>query len=181
MTNQNVAPGRQDSTSTWLGTVLFLVFVVLLAATIMVPRTPVGERDFLHSVHFSTGLTILVLIVWRFVHLRGKGRVRPPENMPAAAFGFSRMILNAILLTFVVTTFLGFAYAWSNGHEVIIYGIQLPHLVPKSYEIKNFAGYFHSTLGFYYMGVAALWLVVGVVHHVRYRCGLLRLFPGSRV
>ena len=59
--------------------------------------------------------------------------------------------------------------------------MRLPTLIPESYPLRAFGGYFHSAFGFYYLGLVALWLVVGVYQHIRYRAGLLRLLPGSRV
>ncbi len=80
-----------------------------------------------------------------------------------------------------MTAVIGFAYAWSNGHHVSIYGLPLPQIVPESYPIRTTMGYFHSALGFYYIAVIGLWLIVGVYHHARYGCGLLRLMPGPRI
>ncbi len=86
-----------------------------------------------------------------------------------------------LLLTFAATASIGFVYAWSDGQDVSLFSIPVPALLPESFALRTAMGYCHSALGFYYIGVLILWFVVGLYQHLRYRCGLLRLFPGSRV
>ena len=69
----------------------------------------------------------------------------------------------------------------AEGREVVTFGIQLPRLVAKSESLRMTTGYLHSALGFYYMMLFSIWFVFGVYQHIRYRAGLLRLLPGSRV
>ena len=175
------AAGRQDARATLLGWAMSIAFAALFVVIVTVPRTPIDERDLLHALHSTLGLTVMVLVIWRFIHARKQGPLLPPPGMPASAFGFSRMILGALFATFAVTSVIGFAYAWGSGQHVVLFGLTLPQIIPESAAIRIAAGYFHSVLGFFYMGVIGLWLLVGVIHHLRYRSGLLRLFPGARV
>ena len=135
----------------------------------------------LRAFHYTLGLSVWVLVVARLYWWWRGPRPAPPAGLPAAAFAFSRAILLALLLTFFVTGMIGVIYAFADGQPVSLYGLHLPKLIPESYPLRAFGGYFHSAFGFYYLGLVALWLLVGLFQHVRYRAGLLRLLPGSRI
>jgi cytochrome b561 len=123
----------------------------------------------------------MVLVALRLYWWAKAPRPSPPPGLPVDAFAFSRAILLALLFTFATTGLIGFGYAWSDGQHVSLFAIPVPALGPESSSLRATTGYFHSALGFYYIGLLILWLVVGVYQHWRYGCGLMRLFPGSRV
>lgn len=182
--SEPLAAGRQDSFSTLLGVLIFVVFSYLFYDTIMIPETPLDPPDarlILRAFHYTFGLSVWSLVAIRLYWWWRGPRPSSPPGLPPAAFAFSRAILFALLLTFFVTAIIGAMYAYADGQPVSFYGIHLPAVVPESYSVRVFSGYFHSAFGFYYLGLVALWLLVGVYQHVRYRAGLLRLLPGSRV
>ena len=100
---------------------------------------------------------------------------------PPASFSFNRIMLIAIYLTFLVNGIVGFFYAWAEGRDVVTFGLVLPRLADKSESLRMTMGYAHSSLGFYYMMLFSIWLAYGLYQHFRYRVGLMRLLPGSRV
>ncbi len=102
-------------------------------------------------------------------------------GLPAASFAFNRAILFALILVYGVEGFIGFAYSWGIGHHVTVLGIPVPSLMAKSEPTRMSMGYFHSALGFYYLMLFSIWLAFGCYQHLRYKVGLRRLFPGSRV
>ena len=183
MTN-SLQPGRQDSLATLLGALIFAVFTYLFYDTVMIPQSPLDPPDarlVLRAFHYTLGLSVWALVVARLYWWWRGPRLAAPAGLPAAAFAFSRAILLALLLTFFVTGMVGVLYAFADGQPVSLYGLHLPKLIPESYPLRAFGGYFHSAFGFYYLGLVALWLLVGLYQHVRYRAGLLRLLPGSRI
>ena len=183
MTN-SLQPGRQDSLATLLGALIFAVFTYLFYDTVMIPQSPLDPPDarlVLRAFHYTLGLSVWALVVARLYWWWRGPRLAAPAGLPAAAFAFSRAILLALLLTFFVTGMVGVLYAFADGQPVSLYGFLLPKLIPESYPLRAFGGYFHSAFGFYYLGLVALWLLVGLYQHVRYRAGLLRLLPGSRI
>ncbi|MEZ5566370.1 MAG: hypothetical protein R3F24_13105 [Gammaproteobacteria bacterium] len=176
--------GRQDSTSTLIGALIFTVFTYLLYDTVAIPTTPLdppGARMALRAFHYTLGLSVWLLVAIRLYWWRRAPRPLPPAGLPPAAFAFSRAILLALLLTFFVTGMIGVIYAFADGQPVSFYGFHLPVLIPESYPLRTFGGYFHSAFGFYYLALIGLWILVGIYQHLRYRAGLLRLLPGSRV
>lgn len=164
-----------------MGWALAVVFTVLLVNIVMLPRTALDQRDMLRLVHDSLGLVLAVLAairLWWF--LRDPAPI-PPPHLPASSFAFNRAILVALCLVFLTTGIIGFFYAWGEGRDVVLFGIRLPHLVAKSETVRIPMGYLHSTLGFYYIMLFCIWLGFGCYQHLRYRVGLRRLLPGSRI
>lgn len=183
MTEQ-LAAGRQDSVATLLGALIFAIFTYLFYDTVAIPQTPLEPLDarlVLRAFHYTLGLSVWALVVVRLYWWWRGPRPSPPAGLPPAAFAFSRSIMLALMLTFFVTGMMGVIYAYSDGQPVSLYGFRLPTVIPESDALRAFGGYFHSALGFYYLGLVGLWLLTGLYQHVRYKAGLLRLLPGSRV
>ena len=65
--------------------------------------------------------------------------------------------------------------------EVVLFGITLPQVIADGDGVRKPFGYLHSALSFYYLFLLAVWIVFGLYQQIRYRTGVLRLFPGSRV
>ncbi len=171
----------QDQRSTLMGWALALVFTVLLANIVTLPRTALDQRDTLRLVHDSLGLVLAVLAAIRLWWFLQDPAPVPQPGLPESSFAFNRAILVALCLVFAVTGGIGFFYAWGEGRDVVLFGITLPRLVAKSEALRIPMGYLHSTLGFYYIMLFCIWLAFGFYQHLRYRCGLLRLLPGRRV
>jgi len=175
-------PGRQDRRATLLGWALFLMFLLLMGNILILPRTALDERAALRAFHDSAGVLVMCLAAYVLIQ-RIKGPApRPPAGLPENSFGFNRAILIALFTTFVVTGLIGFIYAWGEfDREVILFGITLPQVVAEGDGVRKPFGYLHSALSFYYLFLAGVWIVFGLYQKFRYRTGVLRLFPGSRV
>jgi len=175
------APGRQSRPATIIGWLMFLAFFALFWNIIMLPRTALDQREVLRGVHDSLGLVVIVLAALRLWLMIRWPAPQAPDGLPAASFNFNRTLLVALYLVFAANGLIGFFYAWAEGREVVTFGMQLPRLVAKSESLRMTTGYLHSALGFYYMMLFSIWVAYGIYQHIRYRAGLLRLLPGSRV
>lgn len=175
------AAGIQDQRSTIMGWTLALLFTVLLVNIVMLPRTALDQRDTLRLVHDSLGLVVSVLAAIRLWWFLRDPAPLPPPGLPESSFAFNRTILVFLCLVFAVTGVIGFFYAWGEGRDVVLFGITLPRMVAKSEAVRIPMGYLHSTLAFYYIMLFCIWLAFGLYQHFRYRVGLRRLLPGSRV
>jgi cytochrome b561 len=174
-------PGFQPGPLTLLGWALAVSFLVLFYNIVEMPRTALELREPLRQFHFSLGLVVSLLALWRLVWWFTGPKLIGPPGLPAASFAFHRSLLFSLWVVFVVETVIGFVYAWGIGDAVSLFGIHLPAFLPKSESLRMAYGYFHSALGFYYMMLISIWFAYGFLLHWRYKCGLLRLFPGSRI
>ncbi len=166
--------------SHWLGLLLCITFVALFWNIVALPRTPLDERATLRAWHDSLGLLVVLLAAWRLYQLRADPPLGSGAGLPAAALALQRAILTALLLTFVAEGIVGLVYAWGEFHrEVVLFGWQLPALLPDDDGIRKAFGYLHSALGFYYLFLLVLWPVVALYQQLRYGAGLRGLLPGS--
>jgi len=177
-----LAAGRQRRDEAVFGWILALAFVVLLYNIVSLPRTALEERAGMRVFHDSFGLVFIILSIWRLSWLARRPAPLPPQGLPAASFGFSRAILVAMYLTFVLTGLIGLLYGWGEfDREVVLFGLHLPSPYGEKDAVRRLFGYLHSALGFYYLFLIGVWLVYGLYQHLRYSAGLLRLLPGARV
>jgi cytochrome b561 len=178
---ESLTRGRQDSRATFLGWLVFIVCAVMLWNSINLPRTPLDLRAGPRAIHSTVGLIVIIAVSLRLAWLVRGPTPRPPSGLPENSFGFNRAVLVALLLTFALTGLIGFPYAWADGQEVSLFGIHIPRLVGTSRALRGTLGYIHSALAFYYLMLFGVWIVYGLYQNVRYKTGLLRLLPGSRV
>lgn len=177
-----ITPGRQDSRSAILGWLMLVALCVLLWNIISLPRTALDEREGLRAFHDSAGLIVVALACWQLLRMARGPALIPPPGLPINSFGFNRALLFALYLVFALEGVIGLIYGWGEfDREVVIFGWHVPGLIADSDEARKFFGYTHSALGFYYVFLLSLWLVFGIYQHLRYKAGLLRLLPGTRV
>jgi cytochrome b561 len=179
--SESTPPGRQHLTAAVLGWLVFIACAALILNSVELPRTPLDQRAELRALHSTLGLIVVVLVAARLIVWFRAPAPRPPVALPASSFGFNRAVLLAILFTFAITGLIGFPYAWADGQTVILFGRPVPSLFDASPALRGLFGYAHSALAFYYLMLFATWIVFGIWQHLRYRAGLLRLLPGTRV
>ena len=182
MSTQSLPAGQQDRVATVLGWLIFVSFFILFININNLPRTPIDQREPLRIMHDSLGLLVIILSAVRLYWFRKGPPAAPPEGLPAGSFAFNRAILVALLLTFIFAGLIGYLFAWGETDRVpTILGIGLPQLLPEGDAVRKPMGYLHSALGFYYLMLVCIWLAFGIFQHLRYKCGLRRLLPGSHV
>ena len=175
-------PGTQSRRAAVFGWIIFIGFFVLLWNILQLPRTALDARQGLRIFHDSLGLIVMVLAVVQLARMLLGPRLSPPAGLPENSFGFNRALLAAIYLTLFATGAIGFLFAFGEWNRpVILFGAELPQLVAEGDSVRKPFGYLHSALSFYYMMLAAIWLAYGFYQHLRYKVGMSRLFPGSRV
>ena len=180
--SEYTAPGTQDKFAKWLGWFLAVSFLLLFWNIYQLPRMPLDQREFLRVLHDSLGLLVIVLAALRLFWFVKGPRPKAPPGLPENSFALNRAILVTLMATFAVTGLVGCFYAWGEYHrEIVLFGLNVPGLLPDGEGLRTSMGYAHSALAFYYLMLFTVWLVVGLYQHFRYRAGLMRLLPGSRV
>lgn len=162
----------------WLIAVLYFVQSVM---TIALPRTDktLPLREELRNWHVLIGVILLGLVIYRlFIWWRGERGMAPAGGLRPGLFNWGRMLaLTNYLLLFTLPIF-GFLFAWGGGTMVSLGPLfKLPVLLPESYRLWLFAGYFHSGAGFMMMLLNVATLLTAAYAWLRYGKGLLTAFP----
>ena len=132
------------------------------------------------SVHISIGMTILVLIVlrfiWRLMHPVAPGE--RPARLAARQLGTVHWLL---YLTVLVTTLTGWCFASTHGWTIQLYGIApLPHLVAEGSPLGDELGELHEPLTWALLVLVAVHIAAALIHLFVYRDRVMhRMLPGA--
>lgn len=178
-----MAHGRQDEVATLLGALIFTIFTYLFYDTLLIPTTPLDPIDarlIARAFHYTLGLSVWLLVS---VRLFGGGVVHDPHHRWDCHPHLSpstELFCSPCSSLFCHRYFGRDLFLWRRPASFLL-RLSSAHLAAHQLPLRAFGGYFHSSLGFYYLGLLVLWLVVGIYQHLRYRTGLMRLLPGARV
>jgi cytochrome b561 len=160
----------------WLVAGLLLVQYLIGWLMPDVHAGPPGEPM---SFHISFGITILVLIlmrfVWRLTHL-----VAPDNSLPAWQRLASEAMHWALYVLVLATTITGWLFASFRGWSVsFFYLFPLPMLASKSEaSLKAFDGW-HQTMEWMLLAFIGVHVATALVHLFGYRDRIMhRMLPG---
>jgi len=131
------------------------------------------------SVHVSIGITILGLIVarflWRLAH-----PVAPESGIPAWQRMSAELVHWLLYLAVLVTTLTGWFFESARGWTIYLYGlIPLPRLVEAGPSIGQAIGRWHSTVVWVLVVLVSLHILAAFLHLFVYRDAVMaRMLPG---
>lgn len=163
------------------GWALALVGLVQSLLTIALPRTDktLPLREDLRNWHVLVGLTLFALVIWRLrLWWRDERGMAPAHGLRPGLFNWGRTLALASYLLILAMPIFGALFAWGGGTLVSVGPLfQVPILLPESYRLWLFAGYFHSGAGFMVMLLNLATLLTAAYAWLRYGKGLLTAFP----
>ncbi|MBV8492856.1 MAG: cytochrome b [Alphaproteobacteria bacterium] len=132
------------------------------------------------TAHISIGMTILVLIVLRFLW-RLTHPVAPETNLPAWQRVSSELVHWLLYVVVLLTTLSGWFFASARGWTIYLYGIvPLPRLVEENSPLGRGLGGWHATLTWILLGLVGIHIVAALVHLFIYRDRVMyRMLPGE--
>lgn len=164
----------------WLVLLLILGAYVTMEFRGIFPRGSM-EREFMKSVHYSFGLTILLSVILRAViRLRaGTPAIEPAlEPMMKLTATGAHIALYAFM---IVMPLLGWGILSAEGKDIAIFGLPVFPLVSTGEDTAEFFEEAHevvATIGYVLIGLHA---VAALYHHyLRGDNTLRRMLPGTR-
>jgi cytochrome b561 len=132
------------------------------------------------SLHVSIGVTILVLVVLRFLW-RLTHPVAPETNLPAWQRISSELVHWLLYVVVLLTTLSGWFVASVRGWTIYLYGlVPLPRLVEQGSPFGRAVGALHETLTWVLLVLIGIHIAAALVHLFVYRDRVMyRMLPGE--
>jgi cytochrome b561 len=172
-------PGYTGTAKTLHWTILVLLITQFTVAWIMphIGRNTVPGT--LINLHFSVGVIILAVAIvrlgWRFTH----GEPAPLDGVPPWQMASARVVHWLLYLLLFVLPILGWANASWRGFPIIMFGLQLPKLLPTRAPGWDWTGDVHALLAYYVLlTLVGLHVLAALYHYFIRRDGVLqRMLP----
>ncbi len=131
------------------------------------------------SLHISIGITILILIVLRFLW-RLTHPVAPESYLPAWHRVSSEGVHWLLYLVVLLTTLTGWMFESARGWSISLYGVlPLPRLVEEGSPTGRAIGELHSTMVWVLVTLVAIHVLAALVHLFVYKDRVMhRMLPG---
>jgi cytochrome b561 len=170
------------STAKSLHWLILALLVVQFTAAWTMPHigrnTPVTA---LISVHFTMGIVILAVAVvrlgWRATH----GEPEPEAGVPRWQTTLARIVHWLLYLLLFILPIIGWINASWRGMPIVMFGLELPHLVAAPAAGWGWTGDVHSLLANYLLlALVGLHVAAALYHYFIRRDGVLqRMLPHS--
>lgn len=131
------------------------------------------------SLHISIGVTILALIVLRFLW-RVTHPVAPESYLPAWQRVSSELVHWLLYLVVLLTTLSGWFFESARGWSISLYGVlPLPRLVEEGSQAGHTIGELHTTLVWVLVTLVTIHILAAFVHLFVYKDRVMhRMLPG---
>jgi cytochrome b561 len=132
------------------------------------------------TAHVTIGMTILTLIVLRFLW-RLSHPVAPGSSLPAWQRVSSEGVHWLLYLVVLLTTLTGWLLDSARGiGPVFVGGVPLPRLVAEGSALGQAIGRWHATMVWVLVTLVSLHVLAALAHYFIYRDGVMqRMLPGE--
>ena len=158
---------RYGSLSIWLHWLMFLVIAMTFASIELKGLFEKGTdaRDLMKMIHFSLGLTVLVLVVARLMIMLPQ---KNPEITPAPNANLQKIAkaMKVTLYLFMLAMpILGWLILSGADKAIPFYGFDLPALINPDKDLAHTIKEIHETLGTIGYWLIGLHAVAALFHH----------------
>jgi cytochrome b561 len=169
-------------TAKWLHWLIVALLIGQFAAAWTMPHIGRNTQpDTLINLHFSLGITIMavaiVRVAWRATHPNPK----PLDGVPSWQMLSARIVHWLLYLLLFVLPILGWANASLHGMPLIMFGRELPKLLPTRAPGWGWTGNVHVLLATYVLlTLVGLHVTAALYHYfIRRDRVLQRMLPGA--
>lgn len=157
------------------------LYFIQSCMTIALPRTDktLPLREELRDWHVLIGVILFALVSYRlWLWWRDERGMAPANGLRPGLFNWGRTLTLTNYVLMLSLPVFGFLFAWGGG-TLVSFGplFKLPAILPESYGLWLFAGYFHSGAGFMMMLLNLATLCTAAYAWLRYGKGLFSAFP----
>lgn len=152
---------------------------MLAVGFIMVDMEPSPSKWTLYSLHKSTGVLILLLVILRLTWRLQNTVPQLPTNLQLWHRQLAKLSPIILYILLFLMPLSGFTLSQAGGHPITVYGIfTLPNIVPKNLDYSTVASIIHKYGGFAFIGVLILHVGAALYHHFILKNNLLkRMMP----
>jgi cytochrome b561 len=164
-------------------TLHWLVFVLVVAQFVVAIAIPdIGRNTVpgtLINLHMSFGLTILAVVVVRWLWRIGHPIPPATPDMPTWERAIARVVHPTLYVLLVVSPVLGWMNASARDWKIVVFGLfPLPHLVVARSAIGRQAGDVHMFLAWVLLALIGLHVAAALYHgFIRRDSVLQRMLP----
>lgn len=163
----------------------WLVVALLIAQYVFALTMPdIGRNTVpgtLINLHMSFGLTILAVVVVRWLWRIGHPIPLATRDMPSWEQPLARIVHGALYVLLAVNPILGWMNASARDWTITVFGLfQLPHLVAARSRLGLQAGDVHTFLAWTLLVLVGLHVLAALYHYFVRNDGVLqRMLPGT--
>lgn len=143
------------------------------------------NRMFLYNLHKSLGVTVLFLVTLRVLLRLVKGAPKLPNAISKRDAMLAHLTHKVLYLLMFAVPAIGILLSNSWGYPVSWFGIELPMVFAKNFEVGKQAGELHEIAAYTLLAVAGLHLAGAIKHRyidkhdILYRMTWLKV-PGEK-
>ena len=154
---------RLSSSLSW---VIVVLFVVVFANMLELPRIPIEspDKDSLRNFHIATGSLLFACSCFRAYLWLQYPPQRKQGKLPIEAYNQLHILQFSLYCAFIAQGLTGIVTAWSDGLMQFLPGATTVH-----HSLWVLSGYLHSVFGFFYIAIILFIILTGFYHMIRYR------------
>ncbi len=161
---------RLSSSLSW---VIVVLFVVVFANMLELPRVPIEapDKDSLRNFHIATGSLLFACSCFRAYLWLQYPPQRKQGKLPIEAYNQLHILQFSLSCAFIAQGLTGIVTAWSDGLMQFLPGAMTVH-----HSLWVLSGYLHSVFGFFYIAIILFIILTGFYHMIRYRVWKFSIF-----
>ena len=148
---------------------------MLTVGLIMVDMDPSPTKKILYSLHKSTGVVILFLVILRLTWRLLNPVPQLPSSLRPWHHHLAKLSPFALYTLMFMMPFSGFTLSEAAGYPIVVYNLfTIPNILPKNLEVAKNAVMVHKYGGFALIGILILHVSAALYHHFILKTNILR-------
>lgn len=161
--NTNSSYGLITKLFHWLMSII--IICLLIVGFTMTSMEPSADKWQLYSLHKSTGVVVLSLVVLRFLWSLINIQLNLPTDLPSWQKLASRITHYLLYIFMFLMPISGILMSRFGGHEVNVFNFFIIPPLEKNLDLAGFFYNLHGISAFAFAGLIGLHISAGLYHH----------------